>query len=190
MLIDDLDVRVIHATTGEIIRTLTIDPNRRYHGTGAPPGPRKTRNRRTLNEGSAVSDVRDITWRNGRDSNPRALQPPAFKAGAIVRSATVPPVRLTAPAGRGRRAVSIPRSMVRLRTSQERCQRGRMGRPAKALTAARWSVGSNPTLSATVDRHLAGRRRPSSDPTAPGRTSACYTHVICCRSDDARVAIS
>jgi transposase InsO family protein len=38
MLIDDLDVRIIHATTGEIIRTLTIDPNRRYHGTGAPPG--------------------------------------------------------------------------------------------------------------------------------------------------------
>jgi hypothetical protein len=43
MLIDDLDVRVIHATTGEIIRTLTINPNRRYHGTGAPPGPRKTK---------------------------------------------------------------------------------------------------------------------------------------------------
>jgi transposase InsO family protein len=42
MLIDDLEIRVIHATTGEIIRTLTIDPNRRYHGTGAPPGPRKT----------------------------------------------------------------------------------------------------------------------------------------------------
>ena len=38
MLIDDLDVRIIHATTGEIIRTLTIDPNRRYHGTGKPPG--------------------------------------------------------------------------------------------------------------------------------------------------------
>jgi transposase InsO family protein len=50
MLIDDLEVRVIHATTGEIIRTLTIDPNRRYHGTGKPPGgprrpygPRKTK---------------------------------------------------------------------------------------------------------------------------------------------------
>ena len=47
MLIDDLEVRVIHATTGEIIRTLTIDPNRRYHGTGRPPGgptgPRKTK---------------------------------------------------------------------------------------------------------------------------------------------------
>ena len=47
MLIDHLDVRVVHAATGEIIRTLTIDPNRRYHGTGRPPGapkrPRKPR---------------------------------------------------------------------------------------------------------------------------------------------------
>ena len=37
MLINDLNVRVIHATTGEIIRQLTIDPTRRYHGTGHPP---------------------------------------------------------------------------------------------------------------------------------------------------------
>ncbi|HSL58982.1 MAG TPA: IS481 family transposase [Acidimicrobiales bacterium] len=47
LLIDDLDVRVIHATTGELLRALTIDPNRRYHGTGRPPGgptgPRKPR---------------------------------------------------------------------------------------------------------------------------------------------------
>ena len=43
MLIDDLDVRVIDATSGEIIRTLTIDPTRRYHGTGAPPGPPRTK---------------------------------------------------------------------------------------------------------------------------------------------------
>jgi transposase InsO family protein len=42
MLIDDFDVRVIHATTGEIIRTLTINPDRRYHGTGKPiGGPRR-----------------------------------------------------------------------------------------------------------------------------------------------------
>lgn len=38
MLIDDLNIRVIHHHTGEIIRTLTIDPERRYHGTGTPPG--------------------------------------------------------------------------------------------------------------------------------------------------------
>jgi transposase InsO family protein len=37
-LIDHLDVRVLHAATGEILRTLTIDPDRRYHGTGAPVG--------------------------------------------------------------------------------------------------------------------------------------------------------
>lgn len=47
MLIDHLDIRVIHATTGEIIRTLTINPQRRYHGTGrptgGPKGPRKTK---------------------------------------------------------------------------------------------------------------------------------------------------
>ena len=42
MLINDLDVRIIHATTGEIIRTLTIDPNRRYHGTGKPPAAQTT----------------------------------------------------------------------------------------------------------------------------------------------------
>ncbi len=38
LLIHHLDVRVIHATTGEIIRTLTINPEHRYHGTGRPPG--------------------------------------------------------------------------------------------------------------------------------------------------------
>ena len=46
LLIDGNNIRVIHAATGEIIRTLTIDPERRYHGTGRPPGgptgPRKT----------------------------------------------------------------------------------------------------------------------------------------------------
>jgi hypothetical protein len=58
MLIDDLDTRVIHATTGEIVRTLTIEPTRRYHGTGAPIGgprrlygPRKNKNSRTLTAG-------------------------------------------------------------------------------------------------------------------------------------------
>jgi hypothetical protein len=38
ILIEHLNVRVIHATTGEIIRTLTLNPERRYHGTGKPPG--------------------------------------------------------------------------------------------------------------------------------------------------------
>ena len=47
LLIRGYDIRIIHATTGEIIRTLTIDPDHRYHGTGRPPGgpkgPRKTK---------------------------------------------------------------------------------------------------------------------------------------------------
>ena len=47
LLIDGYDIRVIHATTGEIIRTVTIDPERRFHGTGkptgGPKGPRKIR---------------------------------------------------------------------------------------------------------------------------------------------------
>jgi hypothetical protein len=33
-----LGAGVVHATTGEIIRALTIDVQRRYHGTGKPPG--------------------------------------------------------------------------------------------------------------------------------------------------------
>jgi transposase InsO family protein len=50
MLIHGYNVRVIHATTGEIIRQLTINPNRRYHGTGTkiggpkrPYGPHKNK---------------------------------------------------------------------------------------------------------------------------------------------------
>ena len=39
LLVHDLDVRVIHAATGELIRSLTIDPTRSYQGTGAPKGP-------------------------------------------------------------------------------------------------------------------------------------------------------
>ncbi len=38
LLIDGYNVRIIHAATGEIIRTLTINPERRYHGTGKPVG--------------------------------------------------------------------------------------------------------------------------------------------------------
>jgi len=37
-LIHGYAIRVIHAATGEIIRTLTINPQRRYHGTGKPTG--------------------------------------------------------------------------------------------------------------------------------------------------------
>jgi transposase InsO family protein len=39
LLVADLDVRVVHATTGELIRHLTLDPTRNYQPTGRPPGP-------------------------------------------------------------------------------------------------------------------------------------------------------
>jgi transposase InsO family protein len=47
LLIDHLDIRVVHHGTGELLRALTINPERRYHGTGKPPGgptgPRKNK---------------------------------------------------------------------------------------------------------------------------------------------------
>ncbi len=38
MLIRNLDLRIIHAATGEILRTLTLDPTRTYQPTGKPIG--------------------------------------------------------------------------------------------------------------------------------------------------------
>ncbi|MCZ2817420.1 IS481 family transposase [Modestobacter sp. VKM Ac-2984] len=39
LLVQDLNVRVIDASTGELLRELTIDPARDYQPTGRPPGP-------------------------------------------------------------------------------------------------------------------------------------------------------
>ncbi len=39
VLVQDLDIRIIDAATGELIRELTLDPSQRYQGTGRPPGP-------------------------------------------------------------------------------------------------------------------------------------------------------
>jgi transposase InsO family protein len=39
LLVQDLDVRIIDAVTGELLRELTIDPSRDYQPTGRPPGP-------------------------------------------------------------------------------------------------------------------------------------------------------
>jgi len=39
LLVQDLDVRVVDAATGELLRELRIDLSKRYHGTGRPPGP-------------------------------------------------------------------------------------------------------------------------------------------------------
>jgi transposase InsO family protein len=40
LLIQDLHIRVINATTGELLRELTLDPTRNYQPTGQPPGPK------------------------------------------------------------------------------------------------------------------------------------------------------
>jgi hypothetical protein len=39
MLIADLDIRIVHAATGEILRHLTLDATRDYQPTGKPAGP-------------------------------------------------------------------------------------------------------------------------------------------------------
>ena len=49
MLIQDLDIRVINAATGELLRHLTLDPSRNYQPTGRPPGPPKGTPRRRKN---------------------------------------------------------------------------------------------------------------------------------------------
>jgi hypothetical protein len=45
LLVHDLDVRVADATTGELIRKLTIDPTKDYQALGRPPGPKPRRPR-------------------------------------------------------------------------------------------------------------------------------------------------
>ena len=41
-LVQDLDILIINAATGELLRDLTLDPTKRYQPTGRPPGaPRK-----------------------------------------------------------------------------------------------------------------------------------------------------
>ena len=39
VLSQDLDIRIIDAATGELLRELILDPSKRYQGTGRPPGP-------------------------------------------------------------------------------------------------------------------------------------------------------
>lgn len=46
MLVTDLDIRVVHAATGELLRALTLDPTRDYQPTGKPRS-QKRRNPRT-----------------------------------------------------------------------------------------------------------------------------------------------
>lgn len=39
ILVQDLDIRIINAATGELLRQLTLDPTKDYQPTGAPKGP-------------------------------------------------------------------------------------------------------------------------------------------------------
>ena len=39
IVVQDLDIRIIDAATGELLRELTLDTSKRYQGTGRPPGP-------------------------------------------------------------------------------------------------------------------------------------------------------
>jgi transposase InsO family protein len=41
VLIQDLRIRIIHATTGELLRELTLNPTKDYQPTGAPKGPQR-----------------------------------------------------------------------------------------------------------------------------------------------------
>ena len=47
MLIADLDIRIINAATGELLRKLTLNPNTDYQPTGAPKGPTRPKTTRT-----------------------------------------------------------------------------------------------------------------------------------------------
>ena len=38
LLVEDLDVRIIDATTGELFRALTLDPTKPYQPIDRPPG--------------------------------------------------------------------------------------------------------------------------------------------------------
>jgi hypothetical protein len=45
ILIQDLDIRVVDAATGELLRELVLDPTKDYQPTGRPPGPTPKKNR-------------------------------------------------------------------------------------------------------------------------------------------------
>ena len=47
VLVDDHHVRIVHAATGELLRELTIDPDRDYQPTGKPKNPTRPKNKRS-----------------------------------------------------------------------------------------------------------------------------------------------
>ena len=45
ILIQDLNITIVNAATGELLRQLTLDPTRDYQPTGAPKGPKRKKPR-------------------------------------------------------------------------------------------------------------------------------------------------
>jgi transposase InsO family protein len=56
-LVDDLHVRIINAATGELLRELTINPNRDYQPLGRPHGPKPKNRRPDPDSGSGLSGM-------------------------------------------------------------------------------------------------------------------------------------
>ena len=91
LLASDLDIRIVGAATGELLRQLTLDPSRNYQPTRRPPGPtpgtpRKRSHPETLTWVRGVLDaLRHHTGRRAWDSNPRGGSRPlaVFKTAAI-----------------------------------------------------------------------------------------------------------
>ena len=51
LLVHDLHIRIINAATGELLRDLTLDPDRNYQPLGRPPGPTPGTPRKRKNPG-------------------------------------------------------------------------------------------------------------------------------------------
>jgi transposase InsO family protein len=56
-LVDGLHVRVINATTGELLRELTLNPTRVYQPLGRPPGPKPKNTKPDPDPGSGMSGI-------------------------------------------------------------------------------------------------------------------------------------
>ena len=62
LLVHDLQIRVVNAITGELLRDLIVNPNRDYQPTGAPKGPTRNDEQPDPTAGPAVADLlRDRT---------------------------------------------------------------------------------------------------------------------------------
>ena len=76
ILIQDLNIRIIHAATGKLLRELTLDPTRDYQPTGAPKGPKRKSSE--PNAGSELFRCLETSECPGPESN---LRPMDYKAG-------------------------------------------------------------------------------------------------------------